>query len=229
MTLRLEQKAERRTRILAAAREIIAEHGYPELTMRDLARKARLTVPTIYNLIGSKEAVLFAAVEEQTAGFVAAIQASRHTTPASRILSVVEACVGELLRLPRYYQTLLRLLLTSEVARETRGFVTLALTHEFERAIEGMRSAGELCDWADPRALASRLGDHMNMTSLEWAADELDARGLRAVSLYGASLILLGVTEGRGQQELRECAARTQAGTLFPARREPRSASRPGS
>ena len=64
------------------------------------------------------------------------------------------------------------------------------------------------------------------MTSLEWAAGELDAQGLRAVSLYGASLILLGVTEGRGQHELRECAERTQGGTLIRARREPRSASR---
>ena len=70
VTLRVEQKAERRSRILAAAREIIAESGYPELTMRDLARQARVTVPTIYNLIGSKEAVLFALPRDEKSGVI---------------------------------------------------------------------------------------------------------------------------------------------------------------
>ncbi|MGE4607774.1 MAG: helix-turn-helix domain-containing protein, partial [Myxococcota bacterium] len=62
MDLRTEQKAERRERILGSAREMIGARGYESLTMRDLARTARVTVPTIYNLIGGKEAVLFAAV-----------------------------------------------------------------------------------------------------------------------------------------------------------------------
>ena len=52
------QMAERRQRILAAAREIIAGRGYEALTMRELARASRVTVPTLYNLIGGKQAVL---------------------------------------------------------------------------------------------------------------------------------------------------------------------------
>ena len=91
VNLRLEQKAERRTRILEAAREIIADRGYEALTMRDLALASRVTVPTIYNLIGSKEQVLSAAIREQTAGFLANIDAGDHATPASRILSIVDA------------------------------------------------------------------------------------------------------------------------------------------
>ena len=59
--------AERRQRILAAARAIVAKRGYEALTMRELAQASRVTVPTLYNLIGGKEAVLAAAVEEQTA------------------------------------------------------------------------------------------------------------------------------------------------------------------
>jgi len=50
--------AQRRERILAAAREIVAEQGTAGLSMRDLARKSRVTVPTVYNLVGGKDAVL---------------------------------------------------------------------------------------------------------------------------------------------------------------------------
>ena len=65
--------AERRERILEAAREIIADKGYEALTMRDLARASCVTVPTVYNLVGSKDRVLLAAVEEQTDRFIAGI------------------------------------------------------------------------------------------------------------------------------------------------------------
>jgi AcrR family transcriptional regulator len=212
VNLRLEQKAERRTRILAAAREIVAEQGYEALTMRDLARAANVTVPTIYNLIGSKEAVLFAAVEEQTAGFVARIEASEGASPAARILSVVEVSVQELLRLPGYYRSLLRLLLTSGAAGEMRDFVTSSLTTEFERVLRSMRSAGELAEWAEPAILAEKLGSHMNMTSLEWAAGELDAAGLRDSSLYGTCLMLLGVARGDACRVIETRAAESQAG-----------------
>lgn len=48
----------RRERILATAREIIAESGFDALSIRELARRADITVPTIYNLIGNKAAVI---------------------------------------------------------------------------------------------------------------------------------------------------------------------------
>ena len=123
MRLLEQQMAERRERILAAAREIIGERGYEALTMRDLARASRVTVPTIYNLVGGKEQVLFAAVEEQTERFVASIEPghpSDGATPAARVLSVVEACCRELSRQPRYYRSLLKLMLTSAGAAGAR-------------------------------------------------------------------------------------------------------------
>lgn len=44
--------AKRREHILAAAREMIASDGTETLNVRDLAKEAGVTVPTIYNLIG---------------------------------------------------------------------------------------------------------------------------------------------------------------------------------
>ena len=56
-----QQMAERRARILEAARGLIETRGYAALTMRDLAGASGVTVSTLYNLIGNKQAVLLAA------------------------------------------------------------------------------------------------------------------------------------------------------------------------
>lgn len=75
----------RRRQILEAARGLIETRGYDALTMRNLANESRVTVPTIYNLIGNKEQVLFEAVEGQTIAF-----ASKFEVGSSDLISVVE-------------------------------------------------------------------------------------------------------------------------------------------
>lgn len=58
--LRARNMQKRRVRILAEARNLITSAGFESLNIRDLARLADVTVPTIYNLIGKKEDVLLA-------------------------------------------------------------------------------------------------------------------------------------------------------------------------
>jgi len=206
LDLRGEQKEERRRRILQAARQIIAERGYESLTMRDLAAASRVTVPTIYNLVGSKEAVLSSAVAERTAGFVAGITEAKRTTPASGILSVVEVSCAEMLRMPDYYHSLLRLLLTAQPGQDMAEGVSAEVVRSFQRGLQEMRDAGELADWADARAIAHRLGTHLRMTALDWAAGNLDDEGMRAASLLGTCLMILGVADGESRRELEACA-----------------------
>ena len=63
MDLVTKQREERKRRILEVARQLIAEHGYDGVTMRDLAEKSLVSVPTLYNLFGAKNELLLAAVE----------------------------------------------------------------------------------------------------------------------------------------------------------------------
>jgi len=50
-----EEKAERRTTILAAAKRVFSEHGYAATTVADVARAAGLSYGTIYWYFDSKE------------------------------------------------------------------------------------------------------------------------------------------------------------------------------
>ncbi len=219
MELVERQMKRRRERILEAAREIIGQHGFEGLTMRQLAAASDVTVPTVYNLVGSKEEVLFAAVEEQTARFVNAIESSRSRSPAAGALAVVEACVRELLRRPRYYRSLLLLMFTSESASEVRHEVNGALRSQFARAVADLDAAGALEPWVDREALARRLAALLSIGSLQWASGAISGEALRASALYDISVFLLGVCRGGSRRALQRAARQAQPGAL--GRRRP--------
>jgi AcrR family transcriptional regulator len=217
MSLLDQQMAERRERILEAARTIIGAHGYEGLTMRDLARASRVTVPTIYNLIGSKDEVLFAAVLDQTASFLAGIERGRGDA-----IAVVDATVNELLRRPRYYRELLLVLLVSPAAGPARRHVGRALAGELDAALAELVEAGELSEWVDRGLLRERLHAHLDMTSLEWAKGWLTASAFRAAARFEAATLLLAVTSGRSRNAFERIARESQAGARLRGARRPR-------
>jgi len=59
-SLREHNMAKRRQRILHEARQLLTRGGYESLNLRALAQAAEVTVPTIYNLLGNKEALVVA-------------------------------------------------------------------------------------------------------------------------------------------------------------------------
>ena len=73
--LRAQNMQKRRDRILAQARELLTAHGFEALNLRELARLAAVTVPTIYNLLGNKEEVLVALFAEVLGEIEARVQA----------------------------------------------------------------------------------------------------------------------------------------------------------
>ena len=62
MSIRTANKEKRREQILEGARALLLEGGYDAFTTRKLAERSGVSVPTIYNLVGGKEEVLFALV-----------------------------------------------------------------------------------------------------------------------------------------------------------------------
>lgn len=90
-TVRARNMQKRRARILAEAGNLLARGGIEALNLRDLARRAGVTVPTIYNLIGKKEDVFLALA----AGVLAEIEARIAPAGGADPLSVATAVVVE--------------------------------------------------------------------------------------------------------------------------------------
>jgi AcrR family transcriptional regulator len=220
MSLFDEHKAERRSRILAAARRLIAERGYDGLTMRDLARASHVSVPTLYNLFGGKSALLFAELEETFRTVAASLQTAGEGSVVERAFAVCEAGNRDLLAVPRYSRELVHLFLVSEDTQTIRRTIAERYIAMMAGVLRDGQAAGELVAWADPVAVATRMFAHYVHAMIEWAKGEIDDEQFGAATFYGMSLMLLGLTRGRVARELaRRAQEFQQRAVARPARR----------
>lgn len=89
--VRAHNMQKRRARILAEARGLLARGGFDAMNLRELARLADVTVPTIYNLIGNKEEVIVALMGDALAEIEARIDTAGDAAPLARAVAVVTA------------------------------------------------------------------------------------------------------------------------------------------
>lgn len=223
-----EHKSERRARILAAARQQLARHGYDGLTMRDLAQAARVSVPTLYNLFGGKDAILASAMAESVER-IASLAVPAETSFFERAKIGFDTGMAMIADAPDFYRRLIPLFMTSQEAQPIRhrtelGFLTLMTAN-----LTAARDAGQLQPWADPRVVAGHMWAQYMAAFLHWGIGECSLEEFRTIALSGICHLLLGVARGRFAEEvnatLRELAPQMAAlADLHRPRQEPRHA-----
>jgi AcrR family transcriptional regulator len=114
-------KAANRAAILEAAREVFAELGYGEATIRDVIRRTELASGTFYNYFPDKESVLRALVEENAEAVRARLLEARGQARS------VEEFVRAGYRV--YFESMVEDRPTFELMRRNAGTIR-QLTHE---------------------------------------------------------------------------------------------------
>jgi len=202
-----EQKLERRERILEGARELLARRGYAGLTMRDLAAHCRVSVPTLYNQFGSKDALLAAAAQAHQARLLGA--KSRRWRGHRRLIGVMGLCADEMARLPAYHRALIGSLMGE--ATPVLANMAAELSSELEQALDEMRSSKQLAIWADPRVLARQIVGASVSAAIGWSMGALDDDQLRVTIVHAAAQMTLGAARGSARTALEREARRAQA------------------
>jgi AcrR family transcriptional regulator len=197
----------RRNRILDAARELISEQGFENLTMRALAQASGVTVPTIYNLIGNKDAVLGATIHDGTMRFFGDVRSSANP------IAILEKNVTELLRQPAYYRPLLRILLNGGASEAMAEIDALYLRH-LRETLKAMAERGELEPWVDCDILAERLLSNLYGAASEWATGLLSDETLPVVASFDANIALAGVATETSRRRFQNRARRLQKGPI---------------
>jgi len=95
----------RRARILAAARELLTQGGMEAFNLRELARQADVTVPTLYNLIGNKEEILVALFTQVLQAIETRVATASTAEPLARIEGVVLASTEIFAEDEAYYRS----------------------------------------------------------------------------------------------------------------------------
>lgn len=210
MSLVSEQKKERRERILEVARQLIAEKGYERTTMRDLAVASGVSVPTIYNLCGTKDELLFQAVAGEVAASIDRLVGPAAMRGRRRLIALLGVGHEEMSRRPQYYRALLGAATRAESARAPLLAIGERLAEELCSALDQMQSEAELEPWVNTTILARRLSRICVLATFEWASGALDADAALAVTRLDAGLALLGVTRGPARTAMERMVRREQ-------------------
>jgi AcrR family transcriptional regulator len=211
MDLVTRQREERKQRILAEARQLIANRGYEAVTMRELAEKSLVSVPTLYNLFGGKNKILLAAVESYFGGLVGESARGPGPTGLARVIGLAEVLSRETPRHAAYARSLMSFFGSVSDAGGLHEIAADRLTAELRVGLEQMQRQKQLAAWVDPGALAARLASLLSIITFEWARSRISDAGLRAAMLYGIGAMLLGLAKGTAAADLERIVREHQA------------------
>lgn len=219
MKLIEEQALERRERILETVRSCIAQQGVEELTIRELAKACRVSVPTLYRSFGSKEQLLVEAIRSYFNNQVLG-DLLEHTglKGQARLLAIVELCAKTVSEMTSYNRQLFQLYMSSEFGKTLGWDIIDLITGHVEQAIEEIHQSGELHEWVDKHALAERITSQCLVVSLEFFSGVLSIEGYGAAFAYSTSLLMAAATSGTAQEHFQRSIVQSQAASCRKAR-----------
>lgn len=195
MGLRQEKVERRRQRILTETRELIARDGVDGWSMRKVADAADVSVPTLYNLFGSKEDIRSAIREAAFDDLDRVADDDRSSgRGVDRVLAVVHRGVD---RVVNAADTTRPALLEGYDFRKGPRAVK-RLRFALHEAIED----GELRDDLRVDLLVAEGYEGFRRAALLWARGEVGPSGFRARALYSMYLCLLAVATDESRDEL---------------------------
>lgn len=218
-TLRERSKQRRREQILGAAHALVAAHGIGGLTMRALSERAGLSVPTIYHLIGGRDAVVAMLLTEGGARFEELMLAAP-AAPMARALEAVETLVA----LATGNRAIVRSVLAAGghpmvAGRDDTllGRARLAVEAAFAEAAR----ASTIRRSVDPATMAERFDALVSGAIVAWATSHGDDERLRLDLRHGVLLLFDAAATDQAraavERELRGCERALARRPVLPA------------
>jgi len=225
MSLLDEYRKARRSQILVAARRMIVERGYEAVTIRDLASECGVSVPTLYNQFGGKDALLAEAIEEQFRDSQQTEAFLRAEPGLERLLTVIDQSARQLLESATYSQ---RLLAAFSAIRSTTALqqkVGEAFVEVLIAELSVMQKRRQLLPWVDLPRLAGQLVSANIGIAVQWSSALLTSDELQPAMRYAMGLVLLGVLRGAARDRVAHMVEAAQAGFASPPRERDSKAS----
>ncbi len=191
MSRREDAKAERRRRIIAAARDLIKETGDTGLSMRAIAARAGVSLTTPYNLFGSKRAIVIALLED-VREFHERFSQLHRVGAVERIFQAVSITIAYLADDPDFYRTLWTEALRFD-SKELRGELQSPQRYGFWWALlNEARNEGALLPDMDLDPLLRALDAVYVSAMLAWVLGAVEAHEIEPHVGYGYALTLRG-------------------------------------
>jgi len=183
-------KAERRRRIIHAARDLIRETGNAGLSMRALAARAGVSLATPYNLFGSKRAIVLAVLDD-VREYQDRFAHFPSTDPLERLFAAVDMAVKFYVDDPSFYKTLWGAVF--DASDDVRAEIYNQARNAFWRdLVQAAADAGVIAPNVNAELLFKALDRSFGAAMLEWVVGELEPERLAPTIRYSYALILKG-------------------------------------
>ncbi len=192
----------RRERILNAAREMLIDGGPDAVSMRDLAVAADVSVPTLYNLFGSKNGILAAAMQELHFDAIDRIRDGGNKKGFDHILALLQGLRREMKAIPVFARATFQLYVTWPEESEHRRFTNLEFAQGYALCLQEIAEAGELDSRMDVDELAAQLNRAVMYTAAEWAFGRMSLDAFVDQSGRAIAYVLCGITNGQTQKSI---------------------------
>lgn len=184
-------KAERRKRIIRAARTLIRETGDSGLSMRALAEEAGVSLVTPYNLFGSKQAIILALLDD-VRDFLDQFDARRPADPLEALFTGIDMAVDLYVADERFYRALWSAIF--DTTNATRKELYNPKRDAFWKSLLiDLSQAGALDDIIDINVLLHQLDHQFRSIMLDWVVHDISSEALAPTARLGAAVILRGV------------------------------------
>jgi len=146
--------------ILNATLELIAEKGFPNLTIREIADRAGANVAAVNYHFGSKEGLLGAVLQQEVACKVTALKAIRESSdiPRVKLRRFLKEHAENMRRHPGLYQSLFsRVLANAELPEESQPYIaaTIDFLREILKALAPRNTPKEKIDFAGTQMMGA--------------------------------------------------------------------------
>jgi AcrR family transcriptional regulator len=199
--LRELHKTERKQQILNAARRLIRKKGFTYLSMRELAKEARVSLVTPYNLFGSKADVLYALLESLFDKLKSALDELDIQDPLNAMYALTQFSVKEYARDPVFYRSLLTSMVTTGDSLPVPRIVQRH-TILWQRGLDAGIAQGLFQPQTRPDLVARQIQVNYRGAMELWIEGGIDVEGFETQLLYGLSLCLLAVATKKGRPQL---------------------------
>ncbi len=201
MSKREEAKAERRRRIVTAARELIRETGDSGLSMRAIAARAKVSLTTPYNLFGSKRAIVVAVLDD-VREFHERFSNLHQVNAIDRIFHAVTLSLSYYAEDPDFYRTLWTEVLDMS-GKEIRTALITPQRYAFWWALIGEAAReGALLPELDQDLLLRNLDLVFGSVMLAWVLGGLEVEDLEPSVGFGYALALRGAASADSQTRI---------------------------
>lgn len=209
-----EKQLRRRQEILSATRHLLSEAGYAGLTMRALAKTCGVSTKLLYDVYGSKEALVSQAVAERISLVYDAIEGANREKGVGHLMTLASGIADAMLELPNFAHAFANGMALQREVYTREDYSSRAI----RRCLQEISQAGDLSRDRDFDLLEMLIRMQLQSVIMHWNVGAIPDAHLHAFLQLGACNILKTLVTGESERHLLDVEARLleTIGGAFP-------------